>query len=686
MYLLTVFSPLLASSFLFLFGRFLGARGSSFLALFSVFFSFFLSLILFFEVVVSGTGCFVLLPFSWFSLEILVIEWVFLFDTLSSTMLIVVFFVSCIVHFYSLEYMSEDPHIIRFIAYLSFFTFFMAILLTSGNLIQMFLGWEGVGLSSYLLINFWFTRIQANKSALKAMVINRVGDWGLSFGIFFIFFYFGTVDFFSLFSLSTYFLSSDIIFLGFNLNLADCIAFFLFFGVAGKSAQFGLHTWLPDAMEGPTPVSALIHAATMVTAGVFLMIRCSHIFEFAGITLFIVSFLSALTAFFGSTVACFQTDIKKIIAYSTCSQLGYMIFACSFSLYSTGLFHFFNHAFFKALLFLSAGSVIHALVGEQDIYLMGSLDVYLPFTAQMFFIGSFSLASFPFLSGFYSKDWILEVASSFFYFDGLLMLLLVSQAAVFTMMYSDSLHRFIFDGEENFPTGYILNVGESGSIIVSSLFILALPSIFSGFIFKDLFIGFGNFIFDGSIFLLPNSNYFYEAEFLPILWKVLPVITSLFSFFLVILGFDFLYHVFIILKDLWVRIFLFFRLFLVYFVDFFTLVWYYDAFVNFFVVKFLLNFCKETTYKLMDKGVLEYIGPYALVEFFSFSSRATSNIISGYIYHYAFLIIFGFGLLLNFTIFSTESITFDLFFVLFFFFLSFFLNFKSLLTKINFNF
>jgi len=270
-------------------------------------------------------------------------------------------------------------------------------------------------------------------------------------------------------------------------------------------------------MEGPTPVSALIHAATMVTAGVFLTIRCSIIFEYASYTMFLVAFIGALTAFFGSTVACFQTDLKKIIAYSTCSQLGYMILACGFSLYSTSLFHFFNHAFFKALLFLSAGSVIHALAGEQDIYNMGGLDVYLPFTAQMFLIGSTALASFPFLSGFYSKDWILEISSTFFYFDGLLMLTLISQAAVFTMLYSDSLARFVFDGDENFSSAYLPNVGESGWKIVTSLAILAIPSMFSGFLFKDFFIGFGGSAFADSIILLPNNSHFFESEFLPAL-------------------------------------------------------------------------------------------------------------------------------------------------------------------------
>jgi NADH:ubiquinone oxidoreductase subunit 5 (subunit L)/multisubunit Na+/H+ antiporter MnhA subunit len=348
------------------------------------------------------------------------------------------------------------------------------------------------------------------------------------------------VDFLTIFSLASHLLETTVTFGNSVLRLADLLSFFLFFGVVGKSAQFGLHTWLPDAMEGPTPVSALIHAATMVTAGVFLTIRCSVIFEHASYVMFLVSFIAAVTAFFGSTTACFQTDLKKIIAYSTCSQLGYMIFACSFSLYSTSLFHFFNHAFFKALLFLSAGSVIHALAGEQDIYNMGGLDVYLPFTAQMFLIGSTALASFPFLSGYYSKDWILEVSSAFFYFDGLLMLTLLSQAAIFTMLYSDSLARFVFDGDENFSAAHLPSVGESGYKIVIALSILAIPSIFSGFFFKELFLGFGGFAFSDSILLLPNNAHFLEVDFLPATTRIIPVLTSFFLIFLAIFGFDFL--------------------------------------------------------------------------------------------------------------------------------------------------
>ena len=677
MYLLLVALPLLSSFSLLLFGRFLGRLGASFISITVILFSFFLAIFSFYEVSLLSTSTLIVLPISWFSVDLLNVEWVFLFDSLSATMLLVVFFVSTLVHVYSLEYMSEDPHLIRFMAYLSLFTFFMTILVTAGNLIQMFLGWEGVGLASYLLINFWFMRIQANKSALKAMVINRIGDWGLAIGIFIVFFFFGTVDFLTIFALSPYLLADQVLIGGFLINLADLISFFLFFGVVGKSAQFGLHTWLPDAMEGPTPVSALIHAATMVTAGVFLTIRCSAIFEYASNVMFLVSFLGALTAFFGSTVALFQTDLKKIIAYSTCSQLGYMILACGFSLYSTALFHFFNHAFFKALLFLSAGSVIHALAGEQDIYNMGALDVYLPFTAQMILIGSVALASFPFLSGFYSKDWILEISNVFFYFDGILMMTLVSQAAVFTMLYSDSLARFVFEGDENFSVAYLSNVGESGFKMSVSLAILAVPSIFSGYLFKDFFIGFGSFAFADSIFLSPNASHFFESDYLFATWRITPVVTSFFMIFLVIFGFDFLN------KFVW-----FFKVILTFlkgtftgaimlFVDFFALNWFYDACLNFWAVKIFLSFCNDTSFKLIDKGLLETFGPFALTNALSFYSKRISGLTSGFIFHYAFLMLLGVAYLLILNFYVLDTVNFRLIFIQFFFFIFFILNFNK---------
>ena len=387
--------------------------------------------------------------------------------------------------------------------------------------------------------------------------------------------------------------------------------------------------------------------------------------------------MGALTAFFGSTVALFQTDLKKIIAYSTCSQLGYMILACGFSLYSTSLFHFFNHAFFKALLFLSAGSVIHALAGEQDIYNMGGLDVYLPFTAQMILIGSTALASFPFLSGYYSKDWILEVSSVFFYFDGLLMMTLVSQAAIFTMLYSDSLARFVFDGDENFSNAYLSGAGESGVKIVLSLAILAIPSLFSGYFFKDFFVGFGSFVFSDSMLLSPKAAHFFESDYLPAAWRILPVITSFFTIFLVIFGFDFVWRAFSFLSKPILSVYAICHGFLQLFVDFFSLNWFFDACLNFWATKIFLNFCSEVTFKLLDKGVLEVFGPYAIADSFTAYSKKISGLTSGYIYQYAFLILMGVSCLLVLNFFFFDSINFELFFIQFFFFFFFFINFKT---------
>ena len=322
----------------------------------------------------------------------------------------VVLFVSFLVHMYSCGYMSGDPHVPRFMSYLSLFTFFMLILVTSDNFLQLFLGWEGVGLCSYLLVGFWFTRVQASKAAFKAIIINKVGDLSLITGITLVYLFCGSLEFPIVFCISSYISLGFIsFFYFFDFYILDLICLFFFLGSVGKSAQLGLHMWLPAAMEGPTPVSALIHAATMVTAGVFLIIKCSFVFEYSPLVLHGVTIFGSCTCFFASSVGLAQNDVKRVIAYSTCSQLGYMVFVCGLSGYDLGFYHLFNHAFFKALLFLSAGAVIHSLGNEQDLRLMGGLGRLLPFSYSMFLIGSLSLAGFPFLSGFYSKDLCLEV-------------------------------------------------------------------------------------------------------------------------------------------------------------------------------------------------------------------------------------------------------------------------------------
>jgi len=409
MYLILVFLPLISSITAGLFGRYLGPKGSSIVTVISLITTFFSSTFIFYEVAIIGCPVYIkLIP--WINSELLNADWGFLFDSLTVTMCCIVTFVSSLVHLYSTEYMAHDPHLSRFMSYLSLFTFFMLILVTADNYVQMFVGWEGVGLCSYLLINFWFTRIQANKAAIKAMVLNRIGDFGLVLGILIIFIKYKAVDYATVFALTPLFVNHEFIFLNISFNLIDIIGFLLLIGAIGKSAQLGLHTWLPDAMEGPTPVSALIHAATMVTAGVFLIARSSPLFEYTPLILKIITVLGACTAFFAATVGLLQNDLKRVIAYSTCSQLGYMVFACGLSNYSVGVFHLSNHAFFKALLFLGAGSIIHAVADEQDMRKMGGLKNLVPFTYSMMVIGSLALIGFPFLTGFYSKDVILEVA------------------------------------------------------------------------------------------------------------------------------------------------------------------------------------------------------------------------------------------------------------------------------------
>ena len=394
MYLIAVFLPFFGSLSGF-FSYLIGNQGVALITTTCLISRFFINCFLFYEVAFLGRSCFFQLS-PWIESELFTVSWGFTFDTLTVVILVVVTSISSLVHLYSTEYIRHDPHLSRFISYLSLFTFFILILVTSDNFLQMFLGWEGIGLSSYLLINFWFGRLQANKAAIKAIIVNRIGDFGLALGIFAIYFEFRSLDYSTVFSIapavSDY--SLNISFFG-QLVGQDCILNFicllLFIGAVGKSAQLGLHTWLPDAIEGPTPVSALIHAATLVTAGVFLLARCSPLFEQAPFALSIITCFGAITAFFAASTGLVQNDLKRVIAYSTCSQLGYMVFACGLSSYSVGIFHLANHAFFKALLFLSAGSVIHALQDEQDIRKIGGLVRILPFTYAMILLDHYHL-------------------------------------------------------------------------------------------------------------------------------------------------------------------------------------------------------------------------------------------------------------------------------------------------------
>lgn len=407
-------------------------------------------------------------------------------------MLVVVTTISFFVHLYSISYMGHDPHLQRFLSYLSLFTFFMLILVTADNFLQMFVGWEGVGLASYLLISFWFTRLAANKSAIKAMVVNRIGDIGVVLAMLVIFDLFQTLDYGSVFALVPYFYNSNYAFLNFSFSALDLVAVLLFIGVAGKSAQIGLHVWLPDAMEGPTPVSALIHAATMVTAGVFILVRASTIFEYSSYSLNVVTFFGALTAFLASTVGVFQNDIKRVIAYSTCSQLGYMVLAAGMSLYFVSFFHLFTHAFFKALLFLGAGSVIHALGDEQDMRRYGGTISLLPFSYILFWVGSLALMGFPFLAGFYSKDLIIEFVFSSFRVDAYIIGWLAILGAFFTAFYSFKVIYLTFIQYPSNYRSYLDHCHDAPIIMYVPLLILSVLSIFSGFLFKDIILSPGS--------------------------------------------------------------------------------------------------------------------------------------------------------------------------------------------------
>ena len=505
---LIIFLPLVGAIISGFFGKFLGSRNSEILTSLFVTISSIFSFLIFYKVFNAG---YInnLDIFTWINSGSFNVNWSIKIDALSSVMLVVVTLVSSIVHIYSIGYMSHDPHKQRFMSYLSLFTFSMLMLVTSDNFLQLFFGWEGVGLCSYFLIGFWFKKESANAAAIKAFVVNRVGDFGFALGIFLIFYLFGTVNYAEVFELIPQSLDLNLTFLGLSFNAINLICILLFIGAMGKSAQIFLHTWLPDAMEGPTPVSALIHAATMVTAGVFLVVRCSPIYEYSPLALNIITIVGMSTAFFAATVALAQDDIKKIIAYSTCSQLGYMFFAAGVGAYNVAMFHLFTHAFFKALLFLGSGSVIHSFKDEQNINLMGGVWKKLPYSWILMVIGTLALTGFPFLSGFYSKDAIIEFA----YLRGNTVGYFAAGIGVFTALltsiYSWRLMFKTFHGNYNNKKLNISSLHESPMVMIIPLIIHAIGAIFSGFLFKDLFIGIessSNFWKNSIFFLEPLSQ------------------------------------------------------------------------------------------------------------------------------------------------------------------------------------
>jgi NADH-ubiquinone oxidoreductase chain 5 len=584
---------------------------------------------------------------TWFDLELFTVDFGGYFDTLSCVMLCVVTTVSLAVHVYSLEYMKNDMHLQRFLAYLSLFTFFMVVLVTSNNFIQLFMGWEGVGACSYLLINFWFTRIQANKAAIKAVIVNRIGDTAFLIAVCLIFRATGAADFDTVFSLA------DLL----NKNDVNLICLFLFIGAMGKSAQIGLHTWLPDAMEGPTPVSALIHAATMVTAGVFLVIRCSALFQEAHLILSLMTIVGALTTFFAATTALVQTDLKRVIAYSTCSQLGYMITACGLSAYHASVFHLSNHAFFKALLFLTAGSIIHAMGNEQDMRKMGGLINLLPFSYCMILIASLALAGFPFLSGYYSKDAILEIAYAKYTIPSHFAFWLGSISAFCTSFYSIRLIFLTFLGEVNTNKQTIKGVHDAPLLMAIPMFSLSIPSIFIGYYSKDFFIGLGTPFWGNSIATSPTDyNVFLTAEFLPFYIKIIPV---LFSFLGMILA-TIVYQYFISSFNIFNTTRAFYDVY-----NFLSKKWYFDKLNNEFIVQYFLSLGYGFAYKSSDRGILEIFGPTGLSNNTTKLGLQFTRFFTGLPYHYVYSIVFGFVYILFFFVALSINIPLEVCFLIF---------------------
>ena len=597
-----------------------------------------------------GSPCYIKLG-PWIYSEMLDVSWGFLFDSLTVVMLIVVTSISSLVHLYSMSYMEQDPHLPRFMSYLSIFTFFMLILVTADNFIQLFLGWEGIGLASYLLINFWFTRLQANKAAIKAMLVNKVGDFGLALGILSTFLVFKTLDFTTVFACAPFVaasvehteVNSLFYFCDMNIDALTLIGVFFFVGVVGKSAQIGLHTWLPDAMEGPTPVSALIHAATLVTAGVFLMARCSPILEYAPKALAVITITGAMTSFLAATTGILQNDMKRVIAYSTCSQLGYMVFVCGLSKYSIGVFHLMNHAFFKALLFMSAGSVIHALADEQDMRKMGGALNLLPYTYAMILIGSLSLTGFPFLTGFYSKDAVLELAYANYTLTGNFAYILGACSVFFTSYYSFRLLFLVFLEPVNAFRNSIKNAHDAPFILGAPFVPLAFGSIFIGYLAKDMMIGLGTPFWGNALFSSPLKNIIVESEYIPQEIKYLPLILTFLGgvlAYLININMDFITNVSYPfgVSTLGRSIYLFFNK-----------RWLFDKVYNDLIAKNFMTFGYEVSFKTLDKGVIEILGPYGVTKTIQALLKEVRSIQTGYVYHYALVMLIALTFLITIT-------------------------------------
>ena len=582
-----------------------------------------------------------LVLFPWIESGTLDVQWSLRLDTLTAVMLVVVNTVSSLVHVYSIGYMHHDPHRARFFSYLSLFTFAMLMLVTSDNLVQMFFGWEGVGLASYLLIGFWFQKPSANAAAIKAFVVNRVGDFGFALGIFAVFAMFGSIEFDTIFANAAAAEESSIHFLWRDWDTMTVICLLLFMGAMGKSAQFLLHTWLPDAMEGPTPVSALIHAATMVTAGVFMVARLSPLFELSHTALTVVTFIGGLTAFFAATVGLVQNDIKRVIAYSTCSQLGYMFVALGVGAYGVGIFHLFTHAFFKALLFLGAGSVIHAVSDEQDMRRMGGLWRLIPQTYAMMLVGTLALTGFPLTAGYFSKDAIIEAAFAGENAAASFAFVMTVVAAVFTSFYSWRLVFMTFHGNPRASQETMSHVHESPPVMTVPLFVLATGALLAGFVFKDYFIGHDHEHFwHGAVFMGEDNHIMEEMHHVPAWVIYSPMVAMIVGFLTAYLFYiarpsipgqlasqhDVLYR-FLLNK------------------------WYFDEIYDFLFVKPAKRFGRFL-WKRGDGMVIDGLGPDGVAARVVDVTNKVVKLQSGYLYHYAFAMLIGVAALITWYMFA----------------------------------
>ena len=635
MYQAIVFLPLIGAIFAGFFGRLIGARGSE---------------------VITTSLVLVTMPLSWFALYQVGVEghetrielarfidsgalqtsWALRIDTLTAVMLVVVTTVSGLVHLYSIGYMEEDPHRPRFFAYLSLFTFAMLALVTADNLVQLFFGWEGVGLMSYLLIGFWYHRPSANAAAIKAFIVNRIGDFGFALGIFATFTVFNTVQYDTIFASAPDQVGKTMEFLGMQVDALTLICLLLFMGAMGKSAQFLLHTWLPDAMEGPTPVSALIHAATMVTAGVFMVARLSPLFELSPTALGVVTFFGATTAFFAATVGLVQNDIKRVVAYSTCSQLGYMFVAEGVGAYGAGIFHLFTHAFFKALLFLGAGAVIIALHHEQDMRRMGGLRKVLPFTWAMMLIGTLSLTGFPFTSGFVSKDAVIEAAYAAHSPIGMYGFVLTTVAALLTSFYSWRLMFLAFEGKPREKPDVLAHAHEPPWTMGIPLVLLAFGSLLAGAIFMHFFIGSDQTAFwRGS--LVTHGEEHHEVPLLVILTPTLAMAA----------GFAVAWYFYI--TNPLVPFGLAKRFRGLY--QFLLNAWYFDALYDAIFVRPAKRL-GQFLWKTGDGTIIDGIGPDGVAACVIDITNRVVKLQTGYIYHYAFVMLVGVALLITYFIFA----------------------------------